>query len=74
VADALRRAAAGDGTSVLGPAPAPISSLRGRFRHHAIAKAPPGSDLARLMAAARDLALAETRLRVGVDVDPLSML
>ena len=75
-ADALRARAAEFGTQVLGPAEAPISQVRGRHRQHLLLKSP-GSNPTGL-AAARALLIAfagqETRARVTIDVDPVSML
>ncbi|QDU69679.1 replication restart helicase PriA [Engelhardtia mirabilis] len=79
VADSACQAlhAALDGTDavVLGPAPAPMSLVRGRYRHHLLVKTPVGS--ARF-ATARELLLelaeSTARPRIGVDVDPMGML
>jgi len=63
--------------TLLGPAPAPLALLRGRHRHHLVLKTPatPAGDttLTRAATLAADLA-PELRLRVTVDVDPMSML
>ena len=60
---------------VLGPAPAPLARLRGRYRYQLLLKGPAGS---RLHGAAQTLAKAvaglPTPLRASVDVDPVSML
>ncbi|MEZ5977180.1 MAG: primosomal protein N' [Planctomycetota bacterium] len=65
---------------VLGPAPAPMSVIRGRHRHHVLVKAPLGRGAAThpAFALVRDL-LADragrtARPRVQVDVDPVAML
>jgi len=60
---------------VLGPAPAAISKVRGRYRQHLLLKAPglnSGLSLARgiLIRFAEENA----RPRIGIDVDPVSML
>ncbi len=60
---------------VLGPAPAPLSRLRGRYRYQILVK---GSDHARVHKASQTLAAAITRLprelRATLDVAPVSML
>ena len=60
---------------VLGPAPAPLSRLRGRYRFQILVK---GSDRQRVHAASKRLAAAITRLprdlRATLDVAPVSML
>jgi primosomal protein N' (replication factor Y) len=60
---------------VLGPAPAPLARLRGRYRYQLLVKGPAGS---RLHGAAETLAKATAGLpaplQASVDVDPLSML
>lgn len=60
---------------VLGPAPAPLSRLRGRYRFQILIK---GSDAQRVHAASQQLAVAVTRLprelRASLDVAPVSML
>jgi primosomal protein N' (replication factor Y) len=60
---------------VLGPAPAPLSRLRGRYRFQILIK---GSDTERVHAASVRLAAAITRLprdlRATLDVAPVSML
>ncbi len=59
----------------LGPAPAPIKRLRGRFRHQLLIK---GSDAARVRRAAEILSEAAARLpegvQVGIDANPQNMM
>ncbi|MCH2109045.1 MAG: primosomal protein N', partial [Polyangiaceae bacterium] len=58
---------------VLGPAPAPLLRLRNRFRHRFIVRATQRQDLRKaLLAIAR--APQNRKVRVGIDVDPQSML
>ena len=75
LAEKLRERFEGTPLSVLGPAPAPISLVRGRHRRHLILKAPLG---AREFDEAREELLTLTakisRPRVTIDVDPMSML
>ena len=76
-AEAVARALAkiaprGGGVAVLGPAPAPLSLLRGRFRYRLLLKAPRTTRVAPLL---RDwLAGVKPRggVRVQVDIDPYS--
>jgi len=60
---------------VLGPAPAPLSRLRGQYRFQILVK---GSDTERVRAASQRLSVAITRLprdlRATLDVAPVSML
>ncbi|MBK7875023.1 MAG: primosomal protein N' [Planctomycetes bacterium] len=71
----LREKASGGGLVLLGPAEAPISQVRGRHRQHLLVKAPAASPA---IATARTLLLefagAETKTRVTIDIDPVSML
>ncbi|MEM7639972.1 MAG: primosomal protein N' [Pseudomonadota bacterium] len=64
----------GDGVTVYGPAPAPISILRGRHRLRFLITAPRDVDLSAYMAAwVKDLKLPNAA-RVAVDIDPYSFL
>jgi primosomal protein N' (replication factor Y) len=60
---------------VLGPAPAPLARLRGRYRYQLLVKGPPGP---RLRGAAETLVKATaglaSPLQANVDVNPMSML
>jgi primosomal protein N' (replication factor Y) len=60
---------------ILGPAPAPIRRLRGRFRFHLLVK---GTDAEKVLAAGRALAQGSERsrgrVRVHVDPSPMNML
>ena len=60
--------------TVLGPAPAPFAQLRGRFRYHFLIKDPGqgGSPAARQLML--EFAARHGRPRIGVDVDPMSLL
>jgi primosomal protein N' (replication factor Y) len=70
---AARAAKLGPGIEVLGPAEAPLARLRGRVRWHLWAK---GADRAALRAFVRRLVhgLGAGRVRISVDVDPISAL
>jgi primosomal protein N' (replication factor Y) len=62
-----------EGVEVLGPAPAPLARLRGRYRHRFLLRA---ADRARLHIVLLGVARTEVdrRVRVAIDVDPVSML
>lgn len=69
-----QKAPHGDGVTVYGPAPAPISILRGRHRLRFLITAPREVDLSAYMAAwMKDLKLPNAA-RVAVDIDPYSFL
>jgi primosomal protein N' (replication factor Y) len=70
------RKAAGkiDGVSILGPAPAPLARIRGRFRYQLVIKGKGAPEVqAALDAVGADL-YASGAVRVDADVDPQSML
>jgi len=80
VAEAIERVAESarghEGVTVVGPAPAPLERLRGRWRHHALLKAGSPQPLDRVL---RELARREEELvggssRLEIDRDPLSLL
>lgn len=74
VGECLRQHAA-PGGMVLGPAEAPIALLRGRHRRHLLVKAKLDSDaIAHTRAALRTLSLDNAKVRMSIDVDPMSML
>lgn len=71
----LNQELAGSDAVVLGPAPAPLALVKGRYRHHCLVKLPAGSPS---LGRARDLLLeaaaGTSRPKVLVDVDPMGML
>jgi len=73
LAAAAREAA--PGVEILGPAPAPLARLRGRHRHHVLAKS---ADATALETAARALAAGAAAVRrplaAHVDLHPINML
>ncbi len=73
VAAAMRAAAHGT-FQVLGSAPAPLARIRGRHRHHVLAKCPADVGLGKARDCAAGLVKAGARLRVSVDVDPASVM
>ena len=64
----------GDGVTVYGPAPAPISILRGRHRLRFLITAPRDVDLSAYMAAWLGTLKLPNAARVAVDIDPYSFL
>ena len=74
-ADIIRKHTTPAEVLVLGPAPAAISRLRGRFRQHFLLKAPelkPGLGKARSLLS--QFSEEHARPRIAIDVDPVSML
>jgi len=69
----MRPTAEGLGAELLGPVPAPISQLRGRFRWHLLLKAPRADTIHLLLAPIRSEA-GRKRVAVTIDVDPMSLL
>ncbi|HEX3594307.1 MAG TPA: primosomal protein N', partial [Polyangiaceae bacterium] len=69
----IGRRAASEGTDILGPAPAPIERLRGRFRYRFMVRAAGRAALRRVLIAVGK-ASPDRRARVVIDVDPASML
>jgi primosomal protein N' (replication factor Y) len=71
----LEAALGASGCEVLGPAPAPIAQLRGRFRYHLLVKLPLAPDVQERVR--RELAALHAQrsaVRTTIDVDPVSML
>lgn len=64
----------GDGVTVYGPAPAPISILRGRHRLRFLITAPREVDLSAYMAAWLKAVKLPNAARMAVDIDPYSFL
>jgi len=73
VADRALKADGAHTFSVLGPAPAPLTKLRGEHRAQLFLKGSRRADMRRALQEALDQ-LPEVRRRVVVDVDPLSVL
>jgi len=72
---ALLRAAVGTAGQVLGPAEAPIALLRGRHRKHVLVKSRrDGVAVAEARQALRGFEPGHAKVRVAIDVDPMSML
>jgi primosomal protein N' (replication factor Y) len=70
---AVARKSAEDGVDVLGPAPAPLARLRNRYRFRFLVRSTERAHLHHVL-----LAVARTgvdrRVRMAIDVDPVSML
>jgi primosomal protein N' (replication factor Y) len=75
-AEATCRALAGrlEGVEVLGPAPAPLSPLRGRHRWHLLVRDPQSESVRRALRSALARWRPPAGVRVAVDVDPMEML
>jgi len=63
-----------DQIEILGPAPAPIAKLRGRYRWQLLIKGKPISALLEFANIARELLPRSDKARLHIDVDPFSML
>lgn len=59
---------------LLGPTPAVLSLLRGRFRHRLLLKAPKSMNVQALLSAWFDGFKAPSSVRISVDIDPYSFL
>ena len=66
----FRQGPRGKGITVLGPAPAPLSLLRGRFRYRLLLKAPRNVDVSALTRQWLSLVEVPRPIRVSVDIDP----
>jgi len=59
---------------ILGPAPAPLYRLRGRFRRQLLLKSPTRNDLRRLIVAWLHNSKPASTIREYVDIDPVDMM
>ena len=64
----------GEGVDVFGPAPAPLSVVRGRHRRRFLIQSPRNVDLSAYMADWRKRMKVPSNARVSVDIDPYSFL
>jgi primosomal protein N' (replication factor Y) len=62
------------GVEVLGPAPAPLALLRGRYRYRLLMKTPRETQIQRLLREWLDNVSPRGGLRVQIDVDPYSFM
>ncbi|MFO0550001.1 MAG: hypothetical protein U0271_16520, partial [Polyangiaceae bacterium] len=77
IADLSRRAAknANLDVEVLGPAPAPLARLRGRYRFRVLLRAKDRAALRRvLLLVDQSFSRVDRRVRAVIDVDPVAML
>jgi primosomal protein N' (replication factor Y) len=70
----MRQLAPGLGVRALGPAPAPLSQLRGRRRFHCLLKAPDWPSIRTLYARLEEQVPRHGKLRLALDLDPVDML
>lgn len=63
-----------DGSQVLGPAPAPISRIKRRFRYHALLKCPNSASVHQRLGELEGHLKGPSGAKVVIDVDPMSML
>jgi primosomal protein N' (replication factor Y) (superfamily II helicase) len=61
-------------TEILGPAPAPLNKVRGRFRWQILLKNANRTDLHRLVALLRQRSALPAVVRLAIDIDPVDML
>jgi len=59
---------------ILGPAPAPIEKLRGRYRWHILLKGKTGPSLLEFASQAQEILPRSRSMRLHIDVDPHNML
>jgi primosomal protein N' (replication factor Y) len=61
-------------TEVLGPAPAPLAKVRGRYRRQILLKSPTRRELNRFLSSFRTEYKPPAVVRMNIDVDPVDML
>lgn len=74
IAARLQKSAREAGLEVLGPAPAPLSLLRGRKRFHCLIKAQTWTMIRQICAGAMAANKPGKKLRISLDLDPVQML
>jgi primosomal protein N' (replication factor Y) len=70
----IRSVGMASGVRVLGPAPAPLSVLRGRKRFQCLLKGEAWPSIRSVCAEMRKMLAGEKRVRMSVDLDPMDML
>lgn len=70
----IQKAPNGEGIEVFGPAPAPITVLRGRHRRRFLVKSPKNIDLSAYMSAWAARLKLPNSVRMSIDIDPYSFL
>ena len=68
------KAPSADGVDVWGPAPAPLTIIRGQHRRRFLVRADRGVDLSAFMAAWRERVKVSSSVRIQIEVDPYSFL
>ncbi len=61
-------------TEILGPAPAPLAKVRGRYRRQILLKSPTRRELNRFLSAFKTEFKSSPVVRINVDIDPVDML
>lgn len=69
-----RQREAGSRTTLLGPVPATLGKLRGRFRWQLLLKSPRRGDLHRLLSGLRDAVTLPATVKLAIDIDPQELL
>ncbi|HAL29097.1 MAG TPA: hypothetical protein DCP20_00055, partial [Coriobacteriia bacterium] len=72
-AEGLRKAVP-EGWSVLGPSPAPITRIKGRWRWHVVVKSPDGPAMPSLLSRLDTEITVPEQVTRTIDVDPAGML
>jgi len=75
-AEILRGDPNAHGLRILGPAPAPLEKLRGRYRWHLLIKAPNAQTISRLVVSSigKIEGILPRKVRLSVDIDPTNLL
>jgi primosomal protein N' (replication factor Y) len=74
LAERIREANADDEIEILGPAPAPLSKLKDRYRYHLLLRATEEGALQRLLGGLQEDLVSRGKIHVVVDIDPVSLM
>ena len=74
LAGALRALPEDVGAQIMGPVPAPIARIKGRFRYHVLTKLPRDGDITHVTAMLSGMRSRRGKASVSIDVDPMNML